>query len=229
MEPVEPGPETAAEGEARVHDLEGALAERVRGGDAAAFEAVFRRYYRRLFAFVETYVHSPETAEDITVDVFVRIWERRADWALRGTLKSYLYGAVRNEALAHLRRRRMVERAHAEAAHGARSPGMGALPAAADAEVQARELSEAVESGIDALPERTREAFVLHRKHGLSYAEVGRAMGISPRTVEVLIRRAFKALRASRARGGVRDGPTAPPATPRTRRRPPSPTARRGA
>jgi RNA polymerase sigma-70 factor (ECF subfamily) len=174
---------------------ESELAARVRSGDGAAFEALFRRYYRRLHAFAETYVGSSEVAEDLTVDVFVRIWERRAEWSLRGGPKSYLYAAVRNEALAWLRRRKMVERAHADLVRDERRPGMGGPPAAADAQVQAHELADAVERATARLPERTREAFVLHRRHGLSYAEVAQTMGISPRTVEVLIRRAFQALR----------------------------------
>jgi RNA polymerase sigma-70 factor (family 1) len=171
------------------------LAARVRAGDAAAFEQIFHAYYQRLLAFVESYVRSPEVAEDLTVDVFVRIWERRAEWELRGSLRAYLYAAARNEALAWLRRQRMVQRVHDGTAQDDSPPGMGAPPAPGDAAVQARELAEAVEQAIERLPERGREAFVLHRKHGLSYVEVGEAMGISPRTVEVHISRAFQSLR----------------------------------
>lgn len=175
------------------------LAARVRQGDGEAFETLFRRYYDGLAAFAEGYVRAPEVAEDLTVDVFVRIWERRAEWELRGTPRAYLYSAVRNEALAWLRRRKMVERAHAGAAADGRNPGMGAAPLDSDAEVQARELEEAAEHAILRLPERSREAFVLHRRHGLSYAEVAQAMGISPKTVEIHISRAFKSLRAQLA------------------------------
>jgi RNA polymerase sigma-70 factor, ECF subfamily len=171
------------------------LAAGVRAGDAAAFEQLFQSYYRRLYVFVESYVRAPEVAEDLTVDVFVRIWERREGWELRGSLRAYLYAAARNEALAWLRRQRMVQRVHDGALHDDCPPGMGAPPAPGDAAVQARELAEAVEQAIGRLPERGREALVLHRQHGLSYAEVGEAMGISPRTVEVHIRRAFQALR----------------------------------
>ena len=172
------------------------LAARVQAGDASAFEELFIAYYRRLFVFVESYVRSAEVAEDLTVDVFVRIWERRTEWELRGSVRPYLYAAARNEALAWLRRQRMIERVHDGAAHDDAPPGMGAPPPPGDAAVQARELAEAVEQAIQRLPDRGREAFVLHRKHGLSYAEVGETMGISPRTVEVHIRRAFQALRA---------------------------------
>src|SRR5206468_9508222 len=88
-----------------------------------------------------------------------------------------------------------VQRAHQAALRDEQAPGMGGGPPDADAGVEARELADAIDAAVDRLPDRTREAFVLHRKHGLSYAEVGEAMGISPRTVETLIRRAFRSLR----------------------------------
>jgi RNA polymerase sigma-70 factor (ECF subfamily) len=195
-----PEPVAVMDGEAAAADVaDAALAERVRAGDAAAFEALFRRHYDGLHAFAERYLRSPEAAEDVTVDVFARVWERRAEWKLRGSPRAYLYAAVRNEALAQLRRRRMVERAHADAARDERRPGMGAPPPGSDADVQARELAAAAEAAIAALPERTQEAFVLLRQHGLSYAEIALAMGISAKTVEVHVSRAFKALRAQLA------------------------------
>lgn len=173
-----------------------ALAEAIRAGDEIAFEALFRLYSKRLYLFAERLVGTPEVAEDLVADMFVRIWERRAEWELRGSMKSYLYTATRNRALTHLDQQRVWDRAHREAMWEGRPPGIGRPPPAADVELHARELAEAIEAGIERLPERTREAFILHRQHGLSYSEVAQTMGIAPRTVEVLIRRALKALRA---------------------------------
>jgi RNA polymerase sigma-70 factor, ECF subfamily len=185
--------------EPMVEQDEGELAARIRSGDPRAFEALFQRYYRKLHAFIDGYVDSADAAEDLAVDVFSRIWERRGEWVVQGSVRAYLYGAARNEALAHLRRKRMIDRAHAQAARDLRSPGVAGPATLADAQVEAGELARAVEAAIARLPERGREALVLHRKHGLSYAEVAATMGISPRTVEVHIRRAFVALRTELA------------------------------
>jgi RNA polymerase sigma-70 factor (ECF subfamily) len=187
--PTDPGAEDV---EARARDL--ALVEGIRAGEEASFEALFHGYYAGLQAFAERFV-SPETAEDLIADLFVRLWERRGSWVPHTSVRAYLYTSIRNQALTHLEHQRVVRRVHGEVESEPRPPGMGRPAAGADAELQAEELAGAIERAIERLPERTREAFVLHRKHGLSYREVAGTMGIAPRTVEVHIRRAFQSLR----------------------------------
>ena len=67
---------------------------------------MFRAYTERLAAYAYSIVTSRETAEEIVQDVFLAIWQRREQWLVRGTLKQYLYGSVRNGALNALKRRR---------------------------------------------------------------------------------------------------------------------------
>ena len=60
-------------------DDEPALVARVRGGDARAYEALFRAYSDPLVRFAERYLKDEGVAEDLVEDVFFRIWERRAE------------------------------------------------------------------------------------------------------------------------------------------------------
>jgi RNA polymerase sigma-70 factor (ECF subfamily) len=71
---------------------------------------------------------------------------------------------------------------------------------AADEETQFNELVTAVRFAVDELPPRTRQAFLLRRQHGLSYAEIAQVMGIAPKTVEVQIGAALRTLRARLSR-----------------------------
>jgi RNA polymerase sigma-70 factor (ECF subfamily) len=48
----------------------------IRAGDATAFEHVFRAYFKRLCEVVYAYVGTPETAEKIVQDLFLRIWRQ---------------------------------------------------------------------------------------------------------------------------------------------------------
>ena len=166
------------------------LVARIRAGDEAAFEAMFRAYYDPLCRYVAAYLGSRDAAEDAVQAVFVRIWEDRARWAV-SDLGHYLYAAVRRRAISQVRRIAVRRRAApllvlAEIGAGGTTP---------DAEFEAGELWRRVERALDTLPPRTRAAFVLSRRDGLSYREVASRMDISPKTVGVHIGRALAALR----------------------------------
>lgn len=175
--------------------------ERIREGDRAAFEALFRAYVEKLCAFAERYVRSSETAQDIVQEVFLRVWKRRHSLRAQGSIKSYLYTAVRHQALDHLKHRQVVAR-HAEQAQALdaqiREQETVASPAPME-HLCHKELSEAIREAIEQLPERRRLVFVLSREHGLTYKEIAHTLGISVSTVETQMRRAFKALRRSLA------------------------------
>lgn len=171
------------------------LLARIRAGDVASFESLFKLYHAPLCAYVEGYLGSAESAKEVVSDTFFWLWTRRARLNVTTTLKSYLYGAARNGALNRLRHDRTVRRTHDAAALGGFVLAMGAAPAMPDQEMEARELATLVERTLTELPERAAEAFLLWREHDLSYAEVGHVMGISPRTVEKHLARAVGALR----------------------------------
>ena len=163
---------------------------RIRAGDEAAFERLFRAYYEPLCRHVVGYLGNRDVAEDVVQSVFARIWDDRGHWAV-SDLRHYLYAAVGRGAISHLRRaavRRRVAPLLTLAALDHTAP-------AADAAFEAEELRRRLERAIAALPPRTRAAFVLSRDEGLSYDEVASRMAISPKTVGVHIARALTALR----------------------------------
>lgn len=159
----------------------------------AEFEALFRAYYVPLCAFVNRVVGSRAVAEELVQEVFLYLWEHRARWSAHTSVRTYLYTAARNAALNYLRRERIEQRAtHADETTVSlftRSP-LGLERALALAEFE-----RAVKHAIEQLPERCREVYTLSREQNLSYAEIAGVLGISPKTVEVHIGRAFKLLR----------------------------------
>lgn len=164
-------------------------------GDRDAFTHAFRAFYNRLCTYAAGYVGSPDIAEELVEDLFVWIWRERERLDVRGRLKPYLYTAVRNRALKHIRFEHVRARAHAEAARAEYSPAMGRGENAADEALNASELAALVRNVLDALPARPREAFLLARQHGLSHVEIARVMEISVSTVEKHIVRAARDLR----------------------------------
>jgi RNA polymerase sigma-70 factor (ECF subfamily) len=161
---------------------------------------LFLTYHARLCAFASRYVGCPDTAEEVVEEVFLRIWAQRGPGDDRCSCsRRYLYTAVRNQALKVLDHERVVQRSHGIVIRQEHIPGMSQPMIAADEKVQAEELADAVRHAIDQLPERCRQAYVLHRQQGMSYAEVAEVMGISVRTVETQLGRAAKALRVALA------------------------------
>src|SRR5690625_1502679 len=111
-------------------------------------------------------------------EVFIKIWDNREDFTINQSLKAYLYQAVRNHSLNHIDKqnhRRRLQRSlkkHRETLHN--EP---------DSELNTEELTQKVWKLVEQLPERRRTIFILYRKHGLSYAEIGEVMEISRKTV----------------------------------------------
>jgi len=175
--------------------IDPAWVARVREGDPAAFEAIFHAYYGSLCTFAEGLVGSPDVAEEVVSEVFLRIWIHRARWEVRENLKSYLYRATRNQALNHLAHEQVTRRVHSAAASEGRSPGMGQTAPLADLQLEDQQFAKNLRRAIDELPERTREAFLLQRQHGMTYAEIAEVMGVSVFTVKNHLVRAVKTLR----------------------------------
>jgi RNA polymerase sigma-70 factor, ECF subfamily len=173
------------------------LLQRLRTGDAAAVEALYRAHFRGLCAFAARITGSVDAGEEIAEDVIVRVWERRDALAVRTTLRAYLFGAVRREALLHLRNASSRARLLDAAAVERLSPATGAAPLPPDEAAEAAELARRLDRAIADLPDRAREAFTLQRAHGLSQTEIADAMGISESTVEKHLARAMAGLRTA--------------------------------
>ena len=171
------------------------LIARVRRGDEAALEVIYREHFEALCRYALRWLRSPALAEEVVQEVFLRVWWRRAQWEVGGTIAAYLFTAVRNGALNHLRgartQRNWEERSRAERQFSLPQPS----GEEADELVRTRELAQAIDAAVEGLAPRCRETFVLRRKHGLSYVEIAQIMGITPKTVEVQVGLALRALR----------------------------------
>jgi RNA polymerase sigma-70 factor (ECF subfamily) len=171
------------------------LVARIRSGDTAAFEQLFRHYYNPLCVFVSSYVNSTDLAEELVEAVFVRIWEQRSRWEVRGSLRAYLYTAARYQVLDHRRHVAVEGRMRARVVREGLTPGMGQMHRAADARYEADQLAEAISEAVTHLPAKCRRIFILRWQHHLSYAEISATLGIATKTVETQLNRANRALR----------------------------------
>jgi RNA polymerase sigma-70 factor, ECF subfamily len=172
------------------------LVDRLRKGDKEAFASVFRAFYPSLCTFVFARLRSSTDSEDLVMDVFRRVWERRESLRIRCTLRSYLFAAADHAAIDHLRRQRvelaLVRDVEAQVRALPMSYGYPSSPAK---DAERAELTHAMAQAVDELPERCRATFVLWQQQ-FSYSEIADTLNVSVKTVETQLARAFKSLRS---------------------------------
>lgn len=79
------------------------LMERIREGDAHAFEHLFERYEEMILRHLTHIVHEQAVAQDLLQEVFLKVWTRAEQWQGKGSFKAWLYRIATNLALNHLR------------------------------------------------------------------------------------------------------------------------------
>ncbi len=173
---------------------ERALLARVSAGDRDAFNELVYSYVEQLLDYGYYLTGDRASAEDIAQEVFCWLWDNRLALHVHISLRSYLLTAVRHRAL-DLRRRAQRETRgqslYAREAVIAATVGRASGP---EEDILAGELSLILREAIDSLPQRRKEILRL-RWQQLSYAEIARALGISVKTVEAQVTRAFETLR----------------------------------
>jgi RNA polymerase sigma-70 factor (family 1) len=168
------------------------LQQQIAGGNQQAFSSLFRLFYPRLLSFSLQYVHVKETAEEITNDVFIKLWNRKEYLEQVNNISTYLFVSVKNHSLNYLKQYSHIHVAVEN------TEGHTGLINRDDPEQQLewKELSFQLSQAIDSLPDQCRTVFKLIKEDGFRYKEVAEILGISPRTVETQLFRAMKKIQA---------------------------------
>ena len=169
------------------------LMDTIRRGDRDAFEQLFREWYPRLCHFASGFVGSTDISRDVVQEVFIRIWERREEIDIHYSIKAYLYRAVKNQALAHLRSTR--DELDLDDIIDPTDPAEDHYWLDESRLSQDKNVSKLIWREVEALPEQRRTIFVLYRKHGLTYKEIAAVLGITRKTVENQMGRSLHFLR----------------------------------
>lgn len=174
------------------------LMARTAAGEEAAFRLLVDRWERDVLAFLVHMTGSRDDAEDLAQETFVRVFRQAGSYRAEGRFRSWLLRIAGNLARSRHRRRRILKWLPLDLERH----DVAAATPPADRDLEAEQEAAAVRAAIARLPERQRQALVLHRFQGLRYVEVAEAMGTSLAGVESLIQRALAGLRADLARGG---------------------------
>ncbi|WP_442514229.1 RNA polymerase sigma factor [Pseudomonas promysalinigenes] len=160
-------------------------------GARARLLQVFLAQRARMEAMVNRRVGCRATASDLVQELFLRLWRRPEVKAQ--ALDTYLLRCAGNLAIDHLRSEGSRERV----AEASLAGDEAAQPQAPEHALEVDHDLQRIETALRALPERTRQIFLLNRIHGCTYGEIAKAMQLSQSAVEKHMMRALEACKAS--------------------------------
>lgn len=159
---------------------------KIREGDKSVFERMFDLYFQPLCGFASTYVKNNHIVEDIVIECFVEIWEKRESIVIRSSLHNYLLTAVKNSAISFLRKNK-VQFSELEGLaldyDDSKNP-LDELP-----------ILNRLYLAINKLPEKRRQILKMAAYEGKSYPEIAEELGISINTVKTQMSRSYKFLK----------------------------------
>ena len=163
---------------------------RIRNGDIAVFESLFRSSYVSLVKYAMTLIRDHDNAEEIVQDLFFRLWKDKEKLNIESSLNGYLFRSVHNKCLHYLDHSKVVERHAEEISY--RQQEKQENPADI---LQYKELQARIARILERLPERCGQIFCMSRFDGLKYAEIAEKLSVSLKTVESNMGRALKEFR----------------------------------
>jgi RNA polymerase sigma factor (sigma-70 family) len=159
-------------------------------GNAQAFEKIYRKYFpvvTSYFASLNGHLTSPE---DLTQEVFVRIWRRRAEYRPNATVKTYLFSYAQNV----LREKKSIVFREARL-NVSNFSNLTSKLLQTDAVIQNDDIVNSLKKLIARLPYKQRQAFELVYISGFSTAAAAGILQVSPQSVYNNLYRARKQLR----------------------------------
>jgi RNA polymerase sigma-70 factor (ECF subfamily) len=161
------------------YDNENALLAAVASGDEAAFKILFENYRSRLYQYIYSLTKSKEIAEELVMDVFMKLWTGREIVGQIENMDGFLFRIAHNKSIDFLR-------------SAARDRKMGdfiwdqvQLPEHnnPDKLLQVKEYEAKLREAIELMPPKRKEVYKLSREGGLSHAQIAEQMQISENTV----------------------------------------------
>jgi len=192
-------------GEGETRHMEGlgleSVIERAKGHDAEALGEIYHRYVRRVFGLCRYMLHTRESAEDATSEVFLKLQHSIKSYDSSIPFPRWLLHVAGNQCIDALRRLQRGQKVFVEVEAGAAvvdaaSSEPSPLGAAISAEERAR-----VRDTLARLADNYRVPLVLRYYGDLSYDEIAQEMGLERNYVAALIFRAKKELRRRLAPG----------------------------
>lgn len=161
-------------------------------GNLDAYRFLFDHHFSDLCNFLLIYLHRKEIAEEIALDLFTYIWEKRQSLQIKVTFKSFLFAAAKNKAITLYRKENQkmftsIDTSESTISNDSSPQGL----------MENSELRDLINEAIFRLPEKSRQVYQLAWEKNMSYNEIAVQLGLSPKTIENHVGIALRKLRES--------------------------------
>lgn len=155
-----------------------------------AFKELYNLCYDRFFRIAFYYLHRDEWAQEVVLDVFLNMWNKRKTLLIPDKFDNYSFVSVKNASLNYLEREQKQETSSIDLA-------MSHLSSDSSPEQQIldEELFLVYLKALEELPDRCREIFLLLREEKMTYAQVAEQLNISTKTVDAQLQKAVSRLK----------------------------------
>ena len=167
------------------------LLRHLRNGSSEAFEEFFWLHNAHVYNFIFSLLHDKFLAEDLTQNVFMKIWEKHENIEVNQSVDSYLFTIAR-----HLVYKEMEMQLREVILDEGLRDELADTSVMTEEKIDLELLQTRFDELIQDLPPMRRKIFTLSRKEFLSYKEIAARLSISEKTVENQINRAIKYFRA---------------------------------
>jgi RNA polymerase sigma-70 factor (ECF subfamily) len=166
------------------------LVRRCRAGDGAAWEEIVQTYSRRVYNLAYRFTSRADTAEDLTQDVFVRVYRSLEQYnPKQGDLQNWLMRLARNLIIDDYRKRQRAPQDEIADNLEDHKYHLRSAGSSVQREMELRELGAQVQAGIDKLSADLRTCVILRDIEELSYQEIVDSLKIPEGTVKSRINR----------------------------------------
>jgi RNA polymerase sigma-70 factor (family 1) len=166
------------------------LVEKLQKGDVEAFDIIYDKYSKKLYAFGLKYLGSTAEAEELVQSVFLKLWENYKTLKKESSFKSFIFTIAYNDICKLFRKRNYHKKFISDTLYECSESS-----SEIEEKIDYQSVLERVEQIIDKLPERQRTIFLKSRKEGKSTKEIAEEVGLSPGTIDNYISESLKLIR----------------------------------
>jgi RNA polymerase sigma-19 factor, ECF subfamily len=160
-------------------------------GDQGAFAQLFKRYDKRIHFFALRMIKDDTLAEEITQEIFIKLWEKRSTLPEIDNPEAYILTIAANHTLNYIKKYLSAQKTLDRLAEMMREK----FEADADELLLLHDSEAAVNQAIQKLPERQKQVYLLSREEGLDYEEIAKILHISRHTVRNHLVEALRSIR----------------------------------